>query len=66
MMKASNKKKPIAPMRQVTTVAIMIRLRTALLSKSLPTRKARSNKMAMIAAAKSRSLAMQDLSRHAF
>jgi hypothetical protein len=59
MMNAINPKKQIAPMRHVTTVPIMIRLRATLLSKNLPTMKARRSKVAMIAAANNRSLDMQ-------
>lgn len=60
-MNAINPKKQIAPMRHVTTVPIMIRLRATLLSKNLPTIKARRSKVTMIAAANSRSLDMQNV-----
>ncbi len=58
MMKAIIPKKTIAPIRHVAAVPIMIRLRTALLSKSLPPTKARNSRIALIPTAMSINLTM--------
>lgn len=67
MIKAMRPKKTTAPIRHATAVPIIIRLRTTLLLKTFPPKKAINSKAAVIATAISNSLAMQTMfSRHPF